>query len=44
MPHGDILGLAPPLITTLDDIHEIAAIVGRSVSAVSDELARDGVI
>jgi len=44
MPHGDILGLAPPLITTLDDMQEIAAIVRQSVSSVCDELARDGVI
>ena len=44
MPHGDILGFAPPLITTLDDMHEIAAIVRKSVSSVCDELARDGVI
>ena len=44
MPHGDILGFAPPLITTLDDMHEIAGIVRKSVSAVGDELAREGVI
>lgn len=44
MPHGDILGFAPPLITTLDDIHEIAGIVGKSVSTVCDDLARAGVI
>jgi len=44
MPHGDILGFAPPLITTLEDMQEIAAIVGKSVASVCDDLARDGVI
>lgn len=44
MPHGDILGFAPPLITTLEDIQEIAAIVHRSVASVGDDLARDGII
>jgi L-2,4-diaminobutyrate transaminase len=44
MPHGDILGLAPPLITTLDEINEIAGIVRKSVSTVGDDLAKSGVI
>ena len=44
MPHGDILGFAPPLIATRDDMHEIAAIVGKSVSRVCDELSSAGVI
>ncbi|MEN8195725.1 MAG: aminotransferase class III-fold pyridoxal phosphate-dependent enzyme, partial [Pseudomonadota bacterium] len=42
MPHGDILGFAPPLITTRDDMEEIADITGRAVAEVCDELARDG--
>jgi len=44
MPHGDILGFAPPLITTLEDMQEIAAIVRKSVASVCDDLARAGVI
>ena len=44
MPHGDILGFAPPLITTLDEINEIAGIVRKSVSTVCDDLAKAGVI
>jgi L-2,4-diaminobutyrate transaminase len=44
MPHGDILGFAPPLITTLEDMQEIAAIVRKSVASVCDDLAREGVI
>jgi L-2,4-diaminobutyrate transaminase len=44
MPHGDILGFAPPLITTLDEINEIAGIVRKSVSTVCDDLVKAGVI
>jgi L-2,4-diaminobutyrate transaminase len=44
MPHGDILGFAPPLITTRDDMQEIAAIVQRSVAGVCDQLAAEGAI
>ena len=44
MPHGDILGLAPPLITTREEIAEIADIVRKSVSQVCDELSASGVI
>jgi len=44
MPHGDILGFAPPLITTLDEINEIAGIVRKSVSTVCDELAQADII
>jgi L-2,4-diaminobutyrate transaminase len=40
MPHQDTLGLAPPLITTADEIDEIVAIVAKSVREVADELAR----
>lgn len=38
MPHGDILGFAPPLITTRQDMEEIADIVKKSVAEVSREL------
>ncbi len=44
MPHGDILGLAPPLITNRTDIAEMAEIVQKSVTHVCSELKRDGVI
>jgi L-2,4-diaminobutyrate transaminase len=44
MPHGDILGFAPPLITTLDEINEIAGIVRKSVSTVCDDLAQADII
>lgn len=44
MPHGDILGFAPPLITTRDDMAEIAGIVRKSVSQVCEELKKDGTI
>ena len=38
MPHGDILGLAPPLITTRQDMDEIASIVKKSVAEVAEKL------
>jgi L-2,4-diaminobutyrate transaminase len=44
MPHGDILGFAPPLITTREDIDEIAGIVSKSVSQLCNELNKAGVI
>ena len=44
MPHGDILGFAPPLITTREEIAEIAEIVGRSVREVYDQLVAEGVV
>ena len=44
MPHGDILGFAPPLITTSDDMAEIAAIVRKSVTEVCDELSKASLI
>lgn len=44
MPHGDILGFAPPLVTTRGEIDEIVAIAEKAVRHVMDELARDGAI
>lgn len=44
MPHGDILGFAPPLITTREDMAEIASITRKSVASVCDELSNAGVI
>lgn len=34
MPHGDILGFAPPLIITLPEIQHVADVVGDAVEAV----------
>jgi L-2,4-diaminobutyrate transaminase len=41
MPHGDILGFAPPLIATPADVNEIVEITREAVDAVSDALVRD---
>ncbi|MFC3166339.1 aspartate aminotransferase family protein [Ciceribacter thiooxidans] len=38
MPHGDILGFAPPLVTTKDEVDEIVAIAESAVKSVMDEL------
>jgi L-2,4-diaminobutyrate transaminase len=38
MPHGDILGFAPPLVTTKDEVDEIVAIAHSAVRQVMDEL------
>jgi L-2,4-diaminobutyrate transaminase len=43
MPHGDILGFAPPLVTTRDEIDEIVGIAEQAVRQVMDELAREKV-
>ena len=34
MPHGDILGFAPPLVVTRDEIEKIVAMTKRAVDAV----------
>src|SRR5579872_2835270 len=39
MPHGDILGFAPPLIATRADVDEIVAIAEKAVRQVMDEIA-----
>lgn len=39
MPHGDILGFAPPLVATRADIDEIVEISEKAVRQVMDELA-----
>ncbi|HEY0938737.1 MAG TPA: aminotransferase [Steroidobacter sp.] len=41
MPHGDILGFAPPLIITEAEVDEIVAIAVEAVNEVMDELARE---
>jgi len=43
MPHGDILGFAPPLVTTKDEIDEIVGIAEQAVRQIMDELAREKV-
>lgn len=44
MPHGDILGFAPPLVLTADDADRIVEITARAVRHVADQLAREGAI
>ena len=44
MPHGDILGFAPPLITNKTEIDEIIRIAEAAVRDVMEELARKPVI
>jgi L-2,4-diaminobutyrate transaminase len=43
MLHGDILGLAPPLVTTKDEIGEIIGVAKKAVRQVMDELVREKV-
>ncbi len=42
MPHGDILGFAPPLVTTKAEVDEIVAIAEAAVRSVMDELTQTG--
>ena len=42
MPHGDILGFAPPLVITRDEVDEVVARAKRAVDRVTDELVRSG--
>ena len=42
MPHGDILGYAPPLVLTRDDVDEIVERTGKAVDEVADGLIREG--
>lgn len=44
MPHGDILGFAPPLVTTKSEIDEIIAITEMAVKDIMDELVRESAI
>lgn len=39
MPHGDILGFAPPLITTRAEVDEIIDLAEKAVRQVMDEVA-----
>ncbi|MNE87805.1 Adenosylmethionine-8-amino-7-oxononanoate aminotransferase [compost metagenome] len=38
MPHGEILGFAPPLVTTRDEVDQIIDIAHKAVISVLDEL------
>ncbi|MCK1656593.1 aminotransferase [Bradyrhizobium sp. 151] len=42
MPHGEILGFAPPLVTTKADVDQIVSIAESAVRSVMDELVRGG--
>lgn len=42
MPHGDILGFAPPLVTTKAEVDEIIAIAEAAVRTVMDDLVQAG--
>jgi L-2,4-diaminobutyrate transaminase len=42
MPHGDILGLAPPLMLQRGDVDRVVEVAREAVDAVTDELAREG--
>jgi L-2,4-diaminobutyrate transaminase len=44
MPHGDILGFAPPLIIDSATVDEIVCITIDAVNAVTDELTREGAL
>jgi L-2,4-diaminobutyrate transaminase len=41
MPHGDILGFAPPLVMTREDADEIVARTRKAVDEVADDLRRE---
>ncbi len=43
MPHGDILGFAPPLITTKADVDHIIPNVVDGVNEVTDSLVQEGI-
>ncbi|WP_151704439.1 aspartate aminotransferase family protein [Nitrincola alkalilacustris] len=42
MPHGDILGFAPPLIITRDQVDDVVARAERAVNKVMDQLVTSG--
>jgi L-2,4-diaminobutyrate transaminase len=44
MPNGDILGFAPPLITSRADIDLIVEVAGIAAREVVDQLVREGVL
>lgn len=44
MPHGDILGFAPPLVLTEAEVDEIVGRTRRALDRVTDELVREGIL
>ncbi|WP_458734344.1 aminotransferase [Zobellella taiwanensis] len=42
MPHGDILGFAPPLVVTKGEVDDIVERTLRAVNKVTDKLVRSG--
>jgi L-2,4-diaminobutyrate transaminase len=42
MPHGDILGFAPPLVITKAEIDEMVSIADAAVRSVMDQLVHEG--
>jgi L-2,4-diaminobutyrate transaminase len=42
MPHGDILGFAPPLVMTNSEVEEMVSIAEAAAQQILDELAREG--
>jgi len=44
MPHGDILGFAPPLIINSETVDEIVGIASDAINSVTDELTREGAL
>lgn len=42
MPHGDILGFAPPLVVTKGEVDDIVERTARAVNKVTDKLVRSG--
>ncbi|GHA08195.1 aspartate aminotransferase family protein [Oceanisphaera arctica] len=42
MPHGDILGFAPPLVVTRNDIDDIVERTAKAVNRVTDKLISSG--
>lgn len=44
MPHGDILGFAPPLVVTENEIDEIVDLAYRATKQVMDDLVKESAI
>lgn len=44
MPHGDILGFAPPLVVTESEIDEIVDLAYQATKQVMDELAKESAL
>ncbi len=42
MPHGDILGFAPPLVMSKSEVDDMITTAGAAVNSVMDELTREG--